>query len=223
MKRKLSSLSFLGWSRGPKLVGSCKIVCFVGNRYGCISDSLLGNTLDWDLSKLQFIMSVVEYDLDSSGGIMEVSCANFMLFSRVLKLVLLRLWGPFVWTTGLSPVLCHSFLFVKKFRLTEFGKRVFVFYKLREYAWNHTQQFQCHCNSFQQIQKLVAPPISDDAARRSKRRNRTAEHRRHGRTVNHDCCDSCKEGGDLLCCDRCPAAFHLLCQWVVFLSFFMLM
>ena len=68
---------------------------------------------------------------------------------------------------------------------------------------------------FQQIQKLVAPPISDDAARRSRRRNRTAEHRRHGRTVNHDCCDSCKEGGDLLCCDRCPAAFHLLCQWVV--------
>ncbi|KAL8571389.1 hypothetical protein ACOMHN_046564 [Nucella lapillus] len=64
----------------------------------------------------------------------------------------------------------------------------------------------------EQIQKLVAPPISDDFARRSKRRSRTAEQRRHGKTVNHDCCDSCKEGGDLLCCDRCPAAFHLLCH-----------
>ncbi|KAK7087616.1 PHD finger protein 12-like [Littorina saxatilis] len=64
----------------------------------------------------------------------------------------------------------------------------------------------------EQIQRLVAPPISDEAARRLRRRNRTAEHRRHGRTVNHDCCDSCKEGGDLLCCDRCPAAFHLLCH-----------
>ncbi|XP_076452960.1 PHD finger protein 12-like [Babylonia areolata] len=61
----------------------------------------------------------------------------------------------------------------------------------------------------EQIQKLVAPPSSDDSARK-RRRNRT-DQRRHGKTVNHDCCDSCKEGGDLLCCDRCPAAFHLLC------------
>ena len=30
--------------------------------------------------------------------------------------------------------------------------------------------------------------------------------------ANHDYCDACKEGGDLLCCDRCPAAFHLLCH-----------
>lgn len=62
----------------------------------------------------------------------------------------------------------------------------------------------------QQIQKLVAPPVSEEYARRMRRRDR--EHRRHGRSVNHDCCDSCKEGGDLLCCDRCPAAFHLQCQ-----------
>ncbi|XP_067649895.1 PHD finger protein 12-like [Haliotis asinina] len=62
----------------------------------------------------------------------------------------------------------------------------------------------------EQIQKLVAPPVSEEYARRMRRRDR--EHRRHGRSVNHDCCDSCKEGGDLLCCDRCPAAFHLQCH-----------
>lgn len=35
--------------------------------------------------------------------------------------------------------------------------------------------------------------------------------RRSGRATNHDTCDSCREGGDLLCCDHCPAAFHLQC------------
>ncbi|XP_063151140.1 PHD finger protein 12 isoform X2 [Candoia aspera] len=38
-----------------------------------------------------------------------------------------------------------------------------------------------------------------------------AAQRRNGRATNHDSCDSCKEGGDLLCCDHCPAAFHLQC------------
>ncbi|XP_052832792.1 PHD finger protein 12 [Octopus bimaculoides] len=62
----------------------------------------------------------------------------------------------------------------------------------------------------EQILKLVAPPTSEDPSRKPKRPVR--EYRRPGRTVNHDCCDSCKEGGDLLCCDRCPAAFHLQCH-----------
>lgn len=62
----------------------------------------------------------------------------------------------------------------------------------------------------EQIQKLVAPPVSDEVLRRQRRKER--ENRRQGRTVNHDSCDSCKEGGDLLCCDWCPAAFHLQCH-----------
>lgn len=56
----------------------------------------------------------------------------------------------------------------------------------------------------------MAPPVSDEVLRRQRRKER--ENRRQGRTVNHDSCDSCKEGGDLLCCDWCPAAFHLQCQ-----------
>nr|XP_006820132.1 PREDICTED: PHD finger protein 12-like [Saccoglossus kowalevskii] len=59
------------------------------------------------------------------------------------------------------------------------------------------------------IRALVAPPQSDEPPKKLKKTER--EPRRTGRTQNHDSCDSCREGGDLLCCDRCPAAFHLHC------------
>ncbi|PRD30788.1 UNVERIFIED_CONTAM: Phf12 [Trichonephila clavipes] len=61
-----------------------------------------------------------------------------------------------------------------------------------------------------QIQTLIAPPILEENAKKKKERER--RYRRPGRSVNHDSCDGCKEGGDLICCDRCPAAFHLTCQ-----------
>ncbi|XP_037565624.1 PHD finger protein 12 isoform X1 [Dermacentor silvarum] len=62
-----------------------------------------------------------------------------------------------------------------------------------------------------QIQALIAPPASEEEQQRRKPPAGRC-HRPAGRAVNHDCCDSCKEGGDLICCDRCPATFHLQCH-----------
>ncbi|XP_028396400.1 PHD finger protein 12-like [Dendronephthya gigantea] len=60
---------------------------------------------------------------------------------------------------------------------------------------------------FAQIQALVQSEFGETKQPTKSEK----EVRKQGRTVNHDSCDSCGEGGDLLCCDQCPCAFHLTC------------
>lgn len=64
---------------------------------------------------------------------------------------------------------------------------------------------------FQQVQALIAPPGKEDDSE-DKKKNEHPYFKRPGKGHNHDSCDACKEGGDLICCDKCPSSFHLQCQ-----------
>lgn len=67
-----------------------------------------------------------------------------------------------------------------------------------------------------QIQALIAPPVSEDSkSTKSKKEKEEKKHpyfKRRGRGHNHDFCDACRDGGELICCDKCPASYHLQCQ-----------
>uniref|UniRef100_A0A1B0FKX6 PHD finger protein 12 n=1 Tax=Glossina morsitans morsitans TaxID=37546 RepID=A0A1B0FKX6_GLOMM len=65
----------------------------------------------------------------------------------------------------------------------------------------------------EQIQNLIKPPPNEEE--KLLLRPTVIKHpyyKRPGRGHNHDLCDACEEGGDLLCCDRCPSSFHLQCH-----------
>ncbi|BFG00361.1 PHD finger protein 12 [Drosophila madeirensis] len=65
----------------------------------------------------------------------------------------------------------------------------------------------------EQIKVLIEPPPNEDE--KAVKGNTNTKHpyyRRPGRGHNHDYCDACEEGGNLLCCDRCPSSFHLQCH-----------
>ncbi|XP_052752130.1 PHD finger protein 12 [Galleria mellonella] len=60
------------------------------------------------------------------------------------------------------------------------------------------------------IRALIKPPDEDLNVQKSKK-SQHPYYKRPGKGHNHDSCDACGEGGDLICCDRCPASFHLGC------------
>ncbi|XP_047349075.1 PHD finger protein 12 isoform X2 [Vespa velutina] len=68
-----------------------------------------------------------------------------------------------------------------------------------------------------QIQALIAPPVSEDSkSAKSKKEKEEKKHpyfKRRGRGHNHDFCDACRDGGELICCDKCPASYHLQCHY----------
>ncbi|XP_045517160.1 PHD finger protein 12 [Pieris brassicae] len=59
------------------------------------------------------------------------------------------------------------------------------------------------------IRALIKPPDEDVNVQKPKKSH--PYYKRPGKGHNHDSCDACGEGGDLICCDRCPASFHLGC------------
>ncbi|XP_060806635.1 PHD finger protein 12 [Amyelois transitella] len=60
------------------------------------------------------------------------------------------------------------------------------------------------------IRALIKPPDEEVNAPKPKKPQHPY-YKRPGKGHNHDSCDACGEGGDLICCDRCPASFHLGC------------
>ncbi|KMZ08448.1 uncharacterized protein Dsimw501_GD24366 [Drosophila simulans] len=65
----------------------------------------------------------------------------------------------------------------------------------------------------EQIKQLIRPPPNEDEKMMQRSTNtKHPYYRRPGRGHNHDYCDACEEGGNLLCCDRCPSSFHLQCH-----------
>ncbi|XP_038217535.1 PHD finger protein 12 [Zerene cesonia] len=60
------------------------------------------------------------------------------------------------------------------------------------------------------IRALIKPPDEDVTTPKPKKPQHPY-YKRPGKGHNHDSCDACGEGGDLICCDRCPASFHLGC------------
>lgn len=57
--------------------------------------------------------------------------------------------------------------------------------------------------------KLIAEPNSINNKKKTEV-NGCAQ--RSSKIINHDYCDECLEGGDIIHCDKCPKSYHIKCQ-----------
>lgn len=55
---------------------------------------------------------------------------------------------------------------------------------------------------------MIAEPNSGN----SKKKPDSAYFQHPGKVINHDYCDVCSGGGEIVCCDKCPRSFHIRCQ-----------
>lgn len=58
--------------------------------------------------------------------------------------------------------------------------------------------------------KLIAEPSSNSVNNKKKIEVDNLKH--PGKVINHDYCDECSGGGEIICCDKCPKSYHLNCQ-----------
>ncbi|XP_050544888.1 uncharacterized protein LOC126907566 isoform X2 [Daktulosphaira vitifoliae] len=65
-----------------------------------------------------------------------------------------------------------------------------------------------HIDLMKDIMKLVAEPKSIN----NQKNSNVTYYRQPGKEHNHDFCDACREGGDIVCCDRCPRSYHITCH-----------
>jgi len=57
--------------------------------------------------------------------------------------------------------------------------------------------------------KLIAEPNSVNS---KKKQLEVAYFEHPSKVINHDYCDACFGGGEIICCNKCPRSYHINCQ-----------
>jgi len=60
------------------------------------------------------------------------------------------------------------------------------------------------------VLRLIAEPGSTHAF--SKKKTEVSCFPNNGKVTNHNYCDVCFGGGEIVCCDKCPKSYHIKCQ-----------
>lgn len=62
---------------------------------------------------------------------------------------------------------------------------------------------------FQDVLRLIAEPGSTYASSKKKTEVSCFS---NGKVTNHNFCDVCCGGGEVVCCDKCQKSYHIRCQ-----------